>query len=245
MGVGLLISLSKLAHASGRWKVSFAAIAMVFAYGVAVSFTRSAWLSVALALGLTQFYFRGMWKWTLPTGVLCLLALAIASQTLMQNDVVQDRVLDGENVSGRVERTVWGWHRFLERPFIGRGPGALDMMMAKNFKVDGFATSHNTYLTILVDNGVFLFLCCCLIVGRWTSRAWSVVANLNRNQFERSAAAALLGCIVIWLLTATSTELRYFSYYNTLIWVSGAAIECLAGACAASRSEPVLAGASE
>ena len=237
MGMGLLTSLACLVSVKRtRLRLLLSCIAMVFAYGVFVTFTRSVWLSVFVVLAVAQFYLRGLWKFTFPAMVVCALVGAIVWTGLQQNELVQNRVLDDQNVIGRIDRAVWSWQQFLERPILGRGPGALDHMMPKQFSMDGFSTSHNTYLTMLVDNGILVFACFCAVAFRWFQKTKSATRSDQPFGFERSVAVAMFGFVGIWLLCGMSLELSYFPYYNALFWIAGAIIEQASDACVADPS---------
>ena len=228
MGVAMLSSLCFFVHAERkRLKLLAGGFALLFAYAVVVTFTRSVWISVLFALMIAQFYFRGLWKLTMPLAVVGCLVVAVKWSGLQDNELVQDRLLDDQNVTGRVDRFVWSWMQFLERPILGRGPGALDEAMSKEFTVDGFATSHNTYMTMLVDKGALVFGLFWAIVLTWLTKAKSAIRLLGRDHFERSAVVAMVGFLTIRLLSGMSTELRYFPYYTVLFWVAGAVIERL------------------
>ena len=227
VGMGLLCCLTFFAHSDGRSKrLLFAGVGCVLAYGVFVSYTRSAWLSVAIAVFFSQFFIRGLWKMTVPLSLVAVLLAAITWGALSQNDLVQDRVMDTENVTGRVERIVWSWDRFLEHPILGQGPGALDAMMQTVFQEE-FDTSHNTYLTMMVDYGFVRFALFLAVVASWLTRAGLILASSRRGQFEYSVVAAMVGFLLIWLLSGMSIELKLFPYFGALFWIAGGVIERL------------------
>ncbi len=227
MGMGMLCCLVFFVHSARRTeKLLLGCVALVLAYGVFISYTRSAWVSVAIALLFAQFYLNGLWKVMTPLLVFGMLVLGLAWGALKQNDLVQDRVLDSENVTGRIERIAWSWDRFLERPILGRGLGGLDETMQNVFQED-FDTSHNTYLTMLVDVGVIRFALFAAVVLAWLAKAATVLRSGFRGQFEYSVVAAMVGFLLIWLLSGLSIELRLFPYFAALFWMAGALIERL------------------
>ena len=78
VGMGLLCCLTFFAHSKGRSKrLLFAVVGCVLAYGLFVSYTRSAWLSVAIAVFFSQFFIRGLWKMTVPLTLIVALLAAI------------------------------------------------------------------------------------------------------------------------------------------------------------------------
>lgn len=227
MGMGMLCCAVFFVHSSRRSdQFLLGGVALILAYGVFVSYTRSAWVSVAIALLFAQFFLNGLWKVTMPLLLFGALVLGLTWGALQQSDLVQDRVLDKENVTGRIERTAWSWDRFVERPILGRGLGSLDDLMQNVFQED-FDTSHNTYLTMLVDVGVIRFALFAAVVLSWLAKAASVLRSGPRGRFEYSVVAAMVGFLMIWLLSGLSIELRLFPYFAALFWMAGALIERL------------------
>ena len=125
-----------------------------------------------------------------------------------------------------MERIVWSWDRFLEHPILGQGPGALDAMMQTVYQ-EGFDTSHNTYLTMMVDYGFVRFALFLAVVASWLTRAGLILASNRRGQFEYSVVAAMVGFLMIWLLSGMSIELKLFPYFGALFWIAGGVIERL------------------
>jgi hypothetical protein len=233
LGIGVLASLCCYGHArQGYAKLGWAAVTILLVYGVFVSFTRSAWLAFLAAILIAQFLIRDLWQWTtrlLLLGIIVgtlLLYFALGDQ-LANNEVVQGRILEAQNVTGRLDRAVLAWEHFLERPFFGWGAGALNAFTKQRFPKSGFDSSHNTYLTILVDSGLFMLGCFLALPGFWLSQAVQVLRWSQRQSFERSVIGVMLGSLVIFLLSGLALELKYFGYFNSLFWIAGATIECL------------------
>jgi hypothetical protein len=227
VGMGLLSCLALLAHCNARSKqFLFASVALVLTYGVFVCYTRSAWISVAVAILFAQFFLGGLWKITTPLMVSAVVVLGIAWGALAKNEVVQNRVLEKDNVTGRIERIVFSWERFLEQPVLGRGPGSLDQMMQQVYQ-ENFDTSHNTFMTMLVDLGLIRFALFFAVVVRWFTQAARVIRSGLKDQFEGSVAAVMVGFFLIWLLSGMNLELNYFPFFIALFWLAGAVVERL------------------
>ncbi len=238
LGMGALASLAGFAHAQRKpTKAILALTAGLLLYGVFVSFTRSAWLSALVAIFLAQFFIKGLWKKTLPVLAISTFLLIWVWQSLPQNDPVKERLLEQGNVVGRFERTIFALKEFEQKPLFGWGSGTLDVLTAKRYPVEGFSTSHNTFVTMLVDDGVVVTLLFVALIIAWFRQGFQVIRRSGRNSFERSAAAVFLGCILIYLISGMALELRYFGYINALLWISAAAIECLRIQ-SANREEP-------
>ena len=236
MGMGLLASVCWLAY-DRRAHVRIAAglIAGLLMYGVFVSYTRSAWIAVLVGCVLVPWYIKGLWKMVVPVLLIAVLVLVGKWSRLETSDLVKNRVLAPQNIVGRVDTIEWGWQRFFENPILGKGPGALDLLTERAF--DESWSSHNTFLTMLVDGGALLLVSFALIVLRWLRTAGAVIRSTSRNQFEHGLAAVMVGWIIIWLVSGMSLELRYFSYFIACFWITGAIIESLGDICAGQQPE--------
>jgi hypothetical protein len=228
MGFAALCSAVCMMH-SNRFvcRAFLSVLAFVFVYAVFVSYTRAAWISVFFAAFCAQFYIRGLWKITVPLNLLGCALLFLFWSVLQSNDVMQNRVLETGNITGRLDRFIWSWEQFLEAPILGQGPGALDTMFPTAFPYSGFMSSHNTYMTILVDKGVLVFVFLVAVIIRWLRLGLLFLKRTSADLIERSFVAALLGLICIWVLCGMSTELSYFTYFTALLWIAGGCIEKL------------------
>jgi hypothetical protein len=233
LGIGALASMGMTAHArQGSPKIGWAAVTLLLVYGVFVSFTRSAWLAFLAAVIVAQFLIKDLGQWTTRLFLLgmivgtVLLFFAFGDQ-LMKNEVVQGRILEQQNVTGRLDRAALAWERFGERPLFGWGAGALNAFTKQKFPQGGFDSSHNTYLTMLVDSGIFMLGIFLALPSFWLRQAVQVWRRSQRQSFERSVVGVMLGSFVIFLLSGLALELKYFGYLNALFWIAGATIECL------------------
>jgi len=229
LGMGVLASLCCVVHTERkRTQVMLIVTIVLLLYGAFVSYTRSAWISIVVTLFIAQFYVKNLWRKTLPILLIGVLLLVLAWDNLAGNPIVKSRILGTENVVGRLDRAEFAWDLFLEKPFLGWGAGSLDILTSKQFLGDsGFATSHNTFLTFLVDGGLAVFLCFSALSVYLLIRAIHIYGLTEKNSFERRVLAAMTGCILIFLMSGLSLELRYFGYFNALFWISAGVIDRL------------------
>ncbi len=232
MGMGVLASLCCFVHTEQKpAKIVFGMVAALLTYGVFVSFTRSAWIATLVAVFFFLFLIKDLWKHTLPFLVVGLvpaaLILVVASDRILDNQLIQDRLLEQGNVVGRMDRLSFSWDLFVEKPFLGWGSGALDVHMNKEFTEEGFNVSHNTFFTFLVDGGLLVFCSFSALMISVLARAIQILQRGERHSFERSASGVMIGCLLIFLLSGLALELKFFSYFNTLFWIAIGTIERL------------------
>lgn len=224
LGMGILAGLAYLSYAKPKViKASLVATIGILLYGVFASLTRSAWLSVTAVLFPALFLINGLWKKTLPIIALGLLLFSMLWSMLPDSSKIIQRALTTKTINQRFEVINIGVERFLEKPLTGWGAGALNI-----FNLAGAGiTSHNTYLTFLVDGGLVLFLCFCAAIGFLLTRVTNVFRMTKRGSLERNVLVAMTGSILIYLLSGMALELRYFGYFNTLFWICAGVIDLL------------------
>jgi len=222
--MGVLASLCCVVHAERKGtQAALVATIVVLLYGAFLSYTRSAWISIAVTLFIAQFYVKNLWRKTLPIFLVGVLLLVLAWGDLADNPMVKSRILAQDTVVGRLGLAQLAWDRFLERPLFGWGFGALNIFSLEQFGT----TSHNMFLTFLVDGGLVVFLSFSALSVYLLIRAIRVYGMIEKNSLERSVLAAMTGCIVIFLMSGLSLELRYFGYFNALFWICAGVIDRL------------------
>ncbi len=233
LGIGSLAALCTLALV--KRKPTRAALWGTIAFllcGVFACFTRSAWLSVAIVLFTAQFFLNGLWRRTLPLMMLGLVLLILAWGMIPDTSRILQRMFTTKTVAQRLDLNQIGWERFTERPFLGWGSGALNVFDS----IGAGNSSHNTYLTYLVDGGLVLFLCFAAVVGYLMIRAVGAYRTTAKTRLERNVLVAMTGSMLIFLLSGMALELKYFGYFNTLFWVCAGVIDCLGGGHGSERA---------
>ena len=208
----------------GMKKVAvLAAIPSLAAIGL--TYTRSSILGaivVALLIGMTRLRTR-----LVTLGVVLFAALLIAASwgRIATTSAYQDRFSNRTNVQARVLIQDWSIELAKRRPVFGWGYGSFDQVKnSTEFGSTGGipasfgreSTSHNTFLTVLVELGllgILLFLTTFVIV---LTRAVPVA----RKAFaERWFFIGAIGTILVYILNATSIDMRFFSFVPALAFV--------------------------
>lgn len=228
LGMGILAGICCLTYIKGNLaQIALVATIGILLYGVFASYTRSAWIAVFIVLFAAQFFMGNLWKWTVPISILGLLLLVVMWEMLPGSSTIMSRATTMGSITPRLIVLHEGWERFLERPFLGWGSGALN-----NFGLMQAGTSsHNIFLTLLVDGGLVLFLSFSAVVGYLLISVIRVYGITKKSSFERNVLIVMTGNILIFLLSGLALELRYFGYFNALFWISASVIDCLGARC--------------
>jgi O-antigen ligase len=225
LGMGSLAGMCSLSFIK-RKSVQLVLIGsiVVLLYGVLASYTRSAWLSVFVVLFMAQFLIGDLWKKTIPIVLSGSLFLFTLWNLIPDSAKILQRALTTKTITQRLDLYSIGWSQFLKKPILGWGAGALNV-----FDLSGAGEiSHNTYLTLLVDGGLVLFLSFIAVVGYLLIRSIHIYRFTKKGSLEKNVLIAMIGSILIFFLSGMALELRYFGYFNSLFWICAGVVDYLA-----------------
>ena len=150
-------------------------------------------------------------------------ALALLAPSFQKTEVYQQRVSQRETVETRVALQDWSFRLAAQKPVFGWGYGSFDRVKnTAGFSAEGIAiasvleaTSHDTYLTILVELGLVGLL---LLILPFVIVAFRAIASRARGRGEWIVATSLCSLFVI-ALTASTLDYRFFSFALMLPFV--------------------------
>lgn len=185
------------------------------------------------------------WVWAgvavLAAGVIVLQWGAITSSSLYHN-----RVAEKGNVQGRLLIDQWSIKLFERRPVAGYGygsfnevknaaqlsPGNLPLAAGRDY------TSHNTFLTILVELGAVGLA---LLALPWLKIPYDALKAVARRPVpDVWLAVGCAGIVGTYVLTGLTTDMRFFSIVPALTWI---AVGLLRGQLAAGADRTAAAAA--
>jgi O-antigen ligase len=134
----------------GLKRLFWLAVAATLLYGVYLTNSRGALLSVVLLVGLYFWHRRGPVTALVFAGV-CLVGMLALPSRLHEVDV------DEESAAGRVDAWYQGIQMFLEHPVFGVGAG--------NFTENNPLTAHNSFVLILAETGYIGFTVWLAFIG--------------------------------------------------------------------------------
>jgi O-antigen ligase len=162
-------------------------------------------------------------------GVAVALVVAGLWSSIISTSLYKNRFSNQSNVQERVILTRWSFELAGRKPILGWGYGSFDKVKNANaanlstagspipFSTAIYYTSHNTFLTILVElGGVGILL---LLVP------WLVVARSSFRLFARRPSSGwlvvgLLGALGVWVINAGTFDMRFFSLPWVLPWLA-------------------------
>jgi O-antigen ligase len=190
--------------------------------GLVTTMTRGSILATAFAVALVLLF--GRWRLHMLVGVFAALLVLLALLPRIQaTELYQGRVTNEGNISARAALQDLSLDLAAQKPFLGWGHGSFDE--AKNtyaFDVGGVPieavienTSHNTYLTILVEYGLLGLI---LFALPFAVVATAALPRVQDPSPERWLLIAALASLLLVVLGAMTFDLRFFSYAQLLPW---------------------------
>jgi O-antigen ligase len=225
LGAGLVLALSVLAWDGPRElrRVSLIVLAVSLP-GLAFTFTRGP-VAATLAVGLVVALLKGRTRFMSVVVVgATALALVIAWPTISRSSLYRDRVTNSRNVQARVVLQDWSIRLWKQKPILGWGYQSFDRVKnSANFDAGLLpvalgldSTSHNTYLTVLVEYGGFGLL---LFLAPFAVTLLSSVRRARAPSPDRWLFVGASAAVAVILLAGMTSDHRFFSFLPAVPWL--------------------------
>ena len=159
-------------------------------------------------------------------GIVACVALIVAGNwgKITTTAAYQDRFSNRTNVEARVLIQDWSLQLAEQRPFFGWGYSSFDEVKnAANLSPGRLpiefgreSTSHNTFLTILVELGLAGLA---LAVLPLALIYFQIARFAKRTTHYRWFLVGVVAVFGVYLLNATAIDMRFFSFVPALIWM--------------------------
>jgi O-antigen ligase len=225
IGIGIVVGLSVLCW-RGPFELRRLAIAMLLLGFPALYETKTrgpilATLVAALLVVLFSARSRLVGAGAIATVALLLL---VFWPQIRSSSVYQSRITEKQNVEARLVLQKVSLKLLERKPLLGWGYNSFDRVKY-NVTVPSpqlplsqalQSTSHDTYLTILVEYGAIGFA---IFAVPWIAILWRGVGHIRRFSTHRWFAAAMLGSIFLLAINAATLDYRFFSFVPMLGWL--------------------------
>jgi O-antigen ligase len=222
LGVIIALALAVLAWGGPRnlRRLSFATVALA-APALALTLTRGPLISAGV-VALLLLLLRGRTRWLTVLGVAIVLVVLVAEWGVISSThLYKSRFSNKSDVQIRVVIDRISTKLAEEKPILGWGYGSFDTVkQTVNFNPEPFTrsdvlqyTSHNSFLTVLAETGGLGLLA---LILPWVVLARrSLIAAARRTQ-QQWAVVAMLGMLGVWLISAGTFDVRFFSLASAL-----------------------------
>jgi O-antigen ligase len=231
LGVAIVIAVAVVGWDGPQQTKRLALLALVLCIpGLVLTLTRGPILATAIAASVILILGPRTRLLALGLAAVITLALAFMLPTIRTSSVYKDRVSGQANIQGRLALQSWSFRLAGEKPVLGWGYGSFDR--AKNevaansvalYSVSTTAltdvltnTSHDTYLTVLVELGGVGFA---LLILPWVAIAFMTLRRARAPSQDRWLLMGGVASLMVIMLTAVTLDFRFFSFAEVLPWV--------------------------
>jgi hypothetical protein len=226
LGVGFVVALAILVWSgpSALRRLSLVAV-VVTPVAIFLTLTRGPIIAAAVVGSLILFGRRGS-RWGAVVAVAAAAIVVVALWgSIASTSLYKDRFSNKTNVQARVLIDQWSFTLAGRKPILGWGYGSFDRVKNSANLSSGSLprafglnyTSHNTFLTILVELGGAGLL---LLLVPWLSAVTSGRRLLTATPEASWLVVALLGTIGVWVVNAGTVDMRFFPFAWVLPWVA-------------------------
>ncbi len=223
--LGLLLLHYAMQQRSGRLRLALASTFGLVAFCVFLSFSRGSWLGGLVVLaGLLFVYPRAV------GGVMTALlvaALALASLGVLSNqlDFASQRLSNQQTGEDRIIGDIASIRMIRARPLLGWGYDNYDLYNSQ-FKTSvgsianhSTTTSHNTYLTLMAEQGVGALLLYVAPALWWLRLSLKVRLRLPRQGLYSRGLLALLWLLMLnHFIVSNFMDMIRFNMFGTTVW---------------------------
>ncbi len=185
-------------------------------------------LIAAGAVGLVIVLSRSRTRWPgILAGIVVALVAAGLWTSISSTALYKNRFSDQTNVDERVIMDRWSLELAGRRPVLGWGYGSFDEVKDSADLSTGNSsipfeqaikyTSHNTYLTILVELGTIGLA---LLLLPWLAVARSSLGIARRGPPDVWVPVGFLGVLGVWIINAGTFDMRFFAIAWVLPWLA-------------------------
>jgi O-antigen ligase len=201
-----------------------AAAGGIGAVGVLLTYTRAS-IGAALGVAVLIMLLRRRSRLTVVGVLVCAGVLIAASWGKIETTAAyRERLSNRTNIEARALIQDWSLQLARQRPFFGWGYGSFDQVKrTADLRTNGVpiafgeeSTSHNTFLTILVENGMVGLLLLLVPVILISVRIGKVALVPGPYQWY---LAGILGVVAVYIVNASAIDMRFFAFVPALLWV--------------------------
>jgi hypothetical protein len=226
LGAAFVVALAVLAWGGPRSLRPLSWLATVLTPPALFLTLTRAPLIAAAAIGLVVVAVRSRTRWaTVLASALAATLLVGTWGAIASTSLYKDRFSNTTNVQARVIIDRWSLQLSDRRPVLGWGYGSFDRVKnAANLNSGSLPradviqyTSHNTFLTVLVETGVIGLV---LLVAPWAVVTMGALRLARRPGADQWLIVGLLAILGVWLVNAGAIDMRFFSFVSALPWLA-------------------------
>jgi O-antigen ligase len=224
LGMGIVLALAVLVW-NGPGKLHRLAIAtlLIGFPGLYFTLTRGPIIGT-VAAGFLVLMTRTKTRLVAVASLLvAIVALSATWSRITTSTVYRQRVTNSGNVQVRFQLEHWSLKLAEDKPLFGWGYNAFDRakesagFTAEDFQLNRTSsTSHNSYLTILVNYGGLGLL---LLVIPWLVIIWRTIKKIPAQPDLPWFSVGALAALLVYIVANNAGDFRFFSFVPAVPWV--------------------------
>lgn len=221
IGGAFVIAFLRLWDTDRKLKPIYAGVIGILLIGIYATLTRSCWIGAIGAVGAIAMLYSPRWLrvWSVAGLVLLggAMTLGLKDQLLtLKRDKELSAVEAAKSIELRPLLAVVAWEMFKDSPIIGHGFGHYFEHNAPYHNNRGYDlplekvrtyVQHNTFLSILVDGGLFGLSMFVTILAMFVAMAMKIIRQGTHSRESLHIALVMLGTMVIYFSNAMFHDL--------------------------------------
>jgi O-antigen ligase len=223
LGMGIVLAVGVLVwNGPSRLRVLAILAVAVGLPGLYFTLTRAPFIGTIVAMLLILVSRPNTRLLAVVSCILAVVVLSLSWGRITNSTVYQARVANTGNVQVRFALERWSWKLIAQKPVFGWGYNSFDKAKAQTglsaqdrARFGTSSTSHNSYLTVLVEYGGLGFL---LFAVPWVVIFGRGFAEAIRSPGSRWFLSGVLGAIFVYVLANNAGDFKYFSFVPAVAW---------------------------
>ena len=224
LGMGIVVAVSILVWNGPPWLHKLAVINLVVGFpGLYLTFTRAPMIGTVAGIIIVLLSRAKTRLLAAACAALAIVVITVSWSRITDSTVYRSRITNTGNVNIRRDLEHWSWKLLEKRPVLGWGFNSFDRakasagFTAEDLQLNGTSsTSHNTYLTVLVEHGLIGFF---LLVLPWIVIPWRALNAAVKRPEARWYTAAALSALLVYVVANNGGDFKYFSFVPAVAWV--------------------------
>jgi len=223
LGMGIVVAVSILVW-NGPLRLRKLAIVtlLVGIPGLSMTFTRGPIIGTALGV-LVVLLSRPKTRLLAAACAIVAIVIIVGSWSRISgSSLYQHRITNSANVTIRRDLEHWSWKLAEKRPVFGWGFNSFNHakasagFTAEDLQLNGTATtSHDTYLTVLVEYGFIGFF---IFIVPWIVIPWRSVKTAVKRHEGRWFTVGAVSALFVYFMAANAIDFGFYSFVPAVAW---------------------------
>lgn len=213
VAVGMLFSEKRRAR-----KIYICTVILCMSLCLLFTMSRSGWIVCFISIVVFVFFKKKKLVAPVIVGIAALFVFTIVFLPSVSNRILyllSGDYIESSSTGGRVYRTIYGYHLFMENFWTGMGHGQFGGSVALNHRLNNTFSMDNYFMKTAVEMGIFgllAFLALMYSTFAWCARAISKIRDSMQRDWAIGITSGLVA-IMVYNLVENMFEIPLISSY--------------------------------